>query len=241
MTWDLLVKIFNDLDLCLFAGDLYHRVRLRWSDLDMRRALGVTHMMSTPSFYSFSGLPYARPRVIIFLSATTDWSRLPQGLALGVLVHEMLHAYFGVWAPDAPEAPQHAKQDHGHGAIFQKAAKKLEQVLRIQVVGDTSDASQWPAAKPKPMDHRLAVLSTSRNTTASTQSAPLLPSKRRPSKGISRTVTLSSALEAKLSRLSSIRTVEFIDHPVVQATEHTATTTSTTVINHLPSSLSPPQ
>lgn len=33
ITWELLVKMFNDLDALVFSGDLYHRVCFRWVDM----------------------------------------------------------------------------------------------------------------------------------------------------------------------------------------------------------------
>ena len=66
-------------------------------------------------------------RIQLAMSSDTEWRQFPPGYAFGVLLHEMLHAYFAVWCRnDSEEAMWEPGQHLGHGVIFMAAARKIE-------------------------------------------------------------------------------------------------------------------
>ena len=121
--WDLVTKVFNDVDTLFFHGELKGRVQLEW--MDIAGTLGLPHcgLTTTPGVNV-----HTSPRgVQLRLSTSYDWARAARQAAFAMLIHEMLHAYFGikcgwrcaepVWEPGA---------DAFHGLWFMTAAKELE-------------------------------------------------------------------------------------------------------------------
>ena len=127
LTWDLLVKMFNDLDIILFHGDLRRRVCLKWVDMrlcGMPRQLGYTHCP----------MNWNTHRITIMMSSDTEWRQFPPEYALGVLLHEMLHAYFAVWCGhDTIEIAWEPDQHPGHGIIFMAAARRMERLVAVDM------------------------------------------------------------------------------------------------------------
>lgn len=119
ISWDLTVKMFNDLDTIVFHGDLRNRVRVQWIDL---RTIGEHGLAFTqpPANYNVG-------RITINMSSDTNWTELPEGLMLGVPLHEMLHAYFMVWCrDDTTEAYYERGQNPEHGEIYMRCARRIE-------------------------------------------------------------------------------------------------------------------
>ena len=143
-TPDLLVKMFNDLDTVVFHGDLRYRVCLRWTDMRTLGMRGDGGCTLAPSNYNIG-------RIDIFLSADIDWSAYPDDLPLGVLLHEMLHAYFMVWCRNATiEMDPEPGQLPTHGRIFMAAARRIERRMCV-------DLTSTPEQLPRRMRHAEAM------------------------------------------------------------------------------------
>ncbi|KAK5114071.1 hypothetical protein LTR85_010377 [Meristemomyces frigidus] len=134
ITWQLLVKMFNDLDALVFGGDLYHRVYLCW--VDMRLNVGGHGELGITQYPG----DYNRTRIRICMSTDIDWHLFPRNYALGVLLHEMLHAYFNVWCRDDIYDPVEPGQNPDHGPMYTKAAKRIEKYTSMDL---TSDPGSW--------------------------------------------------------------------------------------------------
>lgn len=99
---------------------MYHRISVHWTDMRLafpgRRGtlLGVT---CAPRDYSCQ-------RIMVKLASNLDWLRSPRGQFIGVLLHEMLHAYFMVWCRGC----QGLEPDDGggHGPTFWRACRRIE-------------------------------------------------------------------------------------------------------------------
>ena len=86
-----------------------------------------------------SPLAYNNGRISIFLSSDTNWSAYPEDYALGVLLHEMLHAYFMVWCRDNTlEMIWEPGQHPGHGQIFMAAARKIGKKMAVDLTDTTA-------------------------------------------------------------------------------------------------------
>ncbi|EMC91059.1 hypothetical protein BAUCODRAFT_313650 [Baudoinia panamericana UAMH 10762] len=138
ITWDLMVKIFNDLDTCVYGGDLHHRVRLDACPLPSS-ALGVTRNCGIPGI----------KRIHMSITTNTDWSDVtqhPHAQILGVLIHEMLHAYYFVWCGNQADVGDTT----GHGRYFHTAAAEIEKLLNITIRPETAllqvrqSLGMWP-------------------------------------------------------------------------------------------------
>ncbi|KAK4547316.1 hypothetical protein LTR36_000971 [Oleoguttula mirabilis] len=112
-TPDLYIKIFNDLDLLLFAGQLYKRVCISWKDLDNIEASALT----------WARMPFGwwHRRIRIHLGRSL-YLESPKAVVWGTVIHEMLHAYIMVvevplWRPGS------------HCEHFWEAARRLAAAL----------------------------------------------------------------------------------------------------------------
>jgi hypothetical protein len=129
-TPDLYIKIFDDLDTVIFRNKLYRRVYLRWSDLSSHDRKHYDSQHDGDSEHSdlehsghehfewVRGLTthsYIQPRVKIELDQRT-FGFFSHREIFGVLVHEMLHAYFAI----------KGKITHGHCEHFAQAAEAIE-------------------------------------------------------------------------------------------------------------------
>lgn len=125
LTWDLVIKMFPDIDACYFHGDLRRRVHLCWRTFpDYQCGGGLTIW---PGFQGGSN-----PRVRISLRTDMKWESLPNTFALALLVHEMIHAYFLVHCGH-PGALEMAAQDPAHGPLFVAAAERLERMMGFHI------------------------------------------------------------------------------------------------------------
>ena len=85
-TWDLPFKVFRDLDIVFFQGELTGRVYLCWELIEGETgSVGETK----PS-------PHPKGRIRIRLRYNYDWSSLPARSIIGVLAHQMVHAWFSL-------------------------------------------------------------------------------------------------------------------------------------------------
>ena len=135
--WDLCIKIFCDYDTVLFHGDLRRRVCLRW-----RPYSGISGLVAAGMELNAIGLTQPRninedhiPRITTTLRADLDWNALPRLAALGVLVHEMLHAYFLVNC-GYPGCFEMQSDDPSHGPIWTAAANYLERKTGLSLTDD---------------------------------------------------------------------------------------------------------
>lgn len=121
LTWDLIIKVFDDLDACYFNGDLRRRVHVRWKPFRGKEqvAMGMTEPVNL-----------YHNRVTIYLRTNYKWEALPKTTALGTLVHEMLHAYFLIHCGDTKES---GCVDPVHGPIFTAAARMLERLTSLDL------------------------------------------------------------------------------------------------------------
>ncbi|KAK5137578.1 hypothetical protein LTR08_007873 [Meristemomyces frigidus] len=134
ITWELLVKMFNDLDTLVFSGDLYHRVCFRWVDMRFtaEEYSGQLGFAQTPGPGRWN-----TERIRICMSSDLNWRQWPRFYALGVLLHEMLHAYFMVWCGDNDIG---SAEGHHHGPMFTRAAKRIEKYTGMDL---TSNPDKW--------------------------------------------------------------------------------------------------
>ena len=84
-SWDLYVKMFNDLDTVVFHGNLRHRVHFRWEEVRRNTRNNALAFTETPEQVNGT-------RIAIVMSSDTDWSHHALEDGMGVLLHEMLHA-----------------------------------------------------------------------------------------------------------------------------------------------------
>ena len=135
ITWELLVKTFNDLDAVVFGGDLFHRVYISWVNMCViGEGSGQLGLTVPPKNYESC-------RIRICISSDMDWRKVPRFYALGVLLHEMVHAYFIIWYRENELDPgkEHA-ENPGHGPTFMKAAKRIERYMGTDL---TSNPEKW--------------------------------------------------------------------------------------------------
>ncbi|KAF7192627.1 hypothetical protein HII31_06033 [Pseudocercospora fuligena] len=131
LTWDLIIKVFDDIDACYFGGDLRRRVYLRWRPFDADEQIAIGMTMSVCPFKN-------RRRVSIHLRTNHKWEAVPKTTALGTLVHEMLHAYFLIHCGDFGSI-EFGCADPSHGPIFMAAARMLERLTSL----DLTNQSIW--------------------------------------------------------------------------------------------------
>ena len=130
LTWDLLVKMFYDLDVIMFHGDLCRRVLFKWVEMRLLGDPGQLGLTQGPK-------DWRNERIKLMLASDLDWTQYPPGYALGVLLHEMLHAYFMVWCRhDTLETTFAPDNDGTHGVIFTEAAKRIEKKMLADLTSD---------------------------------------------------------------------------------------------------------
>lgn len=125
--WDLVIKMFDDLDLVYFHGHLGYRVLLQWVGFGESAAIvaadpSLSNIGLTVPPYTY---PNDHPRVRIYMRCDFKWDALPRLFPLGCLMHEMLHAWFIVRC-GAYGARECEAEDPSHGPLFVEAAKWLE-------------------------------------------------------------------------------------------------------------------
>lgn len=118
LTWhdyELVTKMFNDLDTAIFHGDLRYRVYLIWEDMQ-RSGNG------TLNGYCRSPLWGTGERIGICMAT--------RGV-FGTLLHEMLHAYLKVWSRGGTDQEPSIEPERGpgHGQTFMTCARYLERRL----------------------------------------------------------------------------------------------------------------
>lgn len=120
-SYDLIIKMFNDLDTVVFHRDLGRRVLVKWAPIHQNspwHPIGYTaeHGQACPS-----------PRLTIFLANDYGWIGARWQNCIGVLLHEMLHAYFMIWCLQGRLEPTwEAGKDAGHGPYPMAAARRIE-------------------------------------------------------------------------------------------------------------------
>ena len=122
---DMPIKMFNDIDILLFRGDLRRRVNVKW---DSFRAISICQQPDQILGFTMPPNTSHAPRVKIRLNTDQDWARLGKRALLGTLAHEMLHAYFFIHCGvsgyhDLVTVPG---MDSGHGFYFTRAAELME-------------------------------------------------------------------------------------------------------------------
>ncbi|OQO09053.1 hypothetical protein B0A48_05944 [Cryoendolithus antarcticus] len=125
-TWDLPAKMFNDLDLMIFHGQLRGRFVLRWEATTIADPGLLGNTLKIPS----EG-PSRPGHVRIALRYTMDWSCYPRPLMIGVLVHEMLHAYFIIMCGTGTE--ESTLRDTAHGDYWMSAAVVIGQKTKLDL------------------------------------------------------------------------------------------------------------
>ena len=129
LTWDLLVKCFNDLDTLVFQSDFRNRIVLKWVDIRTTDNEGAFAYTEPPANESTG-------RVSIRMGSNINRAALEPDYALGVLLHEMIHAYFFIWSRDAAiEQSWDPRADPWHGLTFLKAAGKVGRQFGLKIEG----------------------------------------------------------------------------------------------------------
>lgn len=136
-SYDLIIKMFNDLDTLIFHGDLRGRVNLRWEALDHVTVLG-RHTEKNGELLGVTIPPVSWhvPRVRIRLNVDVDWTQIPRWVLIGTVVHEMLHAYFYVHCGVVGyhDSITEEGMDRSHGRFFHAAARHVEAVWGLQLL-----------------------------------------------------------------------------------------------------------
>jgi hypothetical protein len=118
LTKDVLARLFNDLDIYIFRGQLRRRVGLTW---------GTAEDFMSRHTWAVSKWGKYMQRNEITLRSDVDWS-------IGTLVHEMLHSYVDVCVGAAvgvePGAP-----DPAHGPVWTEAAHRIEKATGYDLTG----------------------------------------------------------------------------------------------------------
>ncbi|OQO07518.1 hypothetical protein B0A48_07215 [Cryoendolithus antarcticus] len=136
--------MFHDLDAALFNGQLRGRVILNWEAVNIyqNRKLGYTeHVLAAGD---------DPEHIKIALRYNMDWSCYPRHLMIGVLVHEMLHAYFMIYCGTCEEPL--TLRDAGHGEYWMCAAFIIEQrtgllLSAMRCVDPMDPQSLWECRK----------------------------------------------------------------------------------------------
>ncbi|KAK3632981.1 hypothetical protein LTR56_016029 [Elasticomyces elasticus] len=132
--YDLPIKMFNDLDLLFFQGQLKDRVTLMWSNYSVTRTrepFGSAYGLTWPAGAN------GNARVNIRLNATCDWTDLG-GMqeCLFTLLHEMVHAWYMVQCgrhdegPDPPSEITTGLLDGHHGHYFHSAKEAINKIIQ---------------------------------------------------------------------------------------------------------------
>ena len=125
--YDFLIKIFNDLDTVIFHNNLRRRVYLCWkylSDTDpevQANPNAVLWAQANPA--GFRG----QQRIAIELNLQAPWGLMSRQDTVGVLVHEMLHAWYMVHCGIPNDVVLTADMDTHHGYYFHSARMYIEQ------------------------------------------------------------------------------------------------------------------
>ncbi|EME80385.1 uncharacterized protein MYCFIDRAFT_78127 [Pseudocercospora fijiensis CIRAD86] len=143
LTWDLIIKMFDDIDACFFNGDLRRRVYLRWRPFDGEEEIAIGVTMSACAWEN-------RKRVSISLRTNHKWEAVPKTSVLGTLVHEMVHAYFLIHCGELGSL-EFGCMDPSHGTVFTAAANMLERLTSLDLTTDSimnSMLKESPATGP---------------------------------------------------------------------------------------------
>lgn len=71
------------------------------------------------------------------MSTDIKWQQFPRHYALGVLLHEMLHAYFMIWCRQGDdELPLEPGLSSHHGVMFTEAARRIEKYTSMDLTSD---------------------------------------------------------------------------------------------------------
>lgn len=129
-SFDIAIKMFNDLDAILFHGDLKRRVNARWIDLRHDPVSAESARIRAPRWLAATNMPCdARwPRVWLRLNTHSPlWGR-EKRFVMATLVHEMIHAYFYVHCGETgcDDEVTERGMDEGHGFFFHEARKRIE-------------------------------------------------------------------------------------------------------------------
>ncbi|KAK4553281.1 hypothetical protein LTR86_009581 [Recurvomyces mirabilis] len=123
----LLIKIFNDLDTVIFHNKLRRRIFLSWRHLTQEdpelicNPCAVLWGQTNPA--NFRG----QPRIAIELNTQAPWHATTRKDSVGVLVHEMLHAWFMVHCGIPDDVVVAKGMDVHHGYYFHSARVYIEQ------------------------------------------------------------------------------------------------------------------
>ncbi|KAK3669963.1 hypothetical protein LTR78_010135 [Recurvomyces mirabilis] len=123
----LLIKMFNDLDTVIFHNKLRRRIYLSWRHLTqedpelIRNPCAVLWGQTNPANF------HGQPRIAIELNTQAPWSATTRKDSVGVLVHEMLHAWFMVHCGIPDDVIVAKGMDVHHGYYFHSARVHIEQ------------------------------------------------------------------------------------------------------------------
>ncbi|KAI9667731.1 MAG: hypothetical protein M1821_000548 [Bathelium mastoideum] len=119
--WDIVFKIFNDLDICFFNMELCRRVHLTWN-----------FRTDGPGFQAETVPPSRSCRrvQIILYRANLCKGNPPLFYVLGALIHEMLHAYLLIMTLANDHEYNMRGEPCYHGPSFVRCANILNRIYK---------------------------------------------------------------------------------------------------------------
>jgi len=138
-TWDLAVKAFDDFDTLLFLGELRNRVTICCKPFTEKEG-GTTYGGCYKQGY------LGDSRVTILLNTRRDYTLLQRNFLYGVLVHEMLHAWFFISC---------GGQNAGHGTRWRRAAQALEERTGPWIITRAEEKHPAPADRGRGLFNTL--------------------------------------------------------------------------------------
>ncbi|KAK5107952.1 hypothetical protein LTR62_000497 [Meristemomyces frigidus] len=135
--FDLLIKIFNDLDTVIFQNQLRRRVLLQWSQHDLvpsdprNRGNPDGFVLAQTHEPGWAG----QARIAIIMNLQAPWQELRRQRMVGSLVHEMVHAWYKVHCvpfTDTVTEP-HRRMGIGHGYYFWMIGRWIERKFGLRL------------------------------------------------------------------------------------------------------------